>query len=133
MKASIPALIATLSLALVAPTHAAAAKAARTAPASAPAAAAPTLAVHSIALPGAAATGVYMDYIACDRPHHRVWVPAGNTASVDVIDTATEKLTRVEGFATKEMERNGNKRTVGPSSVTVGDGVVYVGNRGDSS
>jgi hypothetical protein len=29
------------------------------------------------------------------------------------------------------MERRGKKRTVGPSSATVGDGVVYVGNRGD--
>jgi DNA-binding beta-propeller fold protein YncE len=31
------------------------------------------------------------------------------------------------------MERRGKKRTVGPSSATVGDGVVYVGNRGDNS
>src|SRR5262249_15168379 len=33
----------------------------------------------------------------------------------------------------KEVERNGRKRIVGPSSVVVGDGFVYVGNRGDSS
>jgi DNA-binding beta-propeller fold protein YncE len=31
------------------------------------------------------------------------------------------------------MERNGRKRVVGPSSVTIGKGVVYVGNRGDAS
>jgi DNA-binding beta-propeller fold protein YncE len=31
------------------------------------------------------------------------------------------------------MERHGMKRTVGPSSATAGDGVVYVGNRGDAS
>lgn len=74
-----------------------------------------------------------MDYIACDRPHHRVWVPAGNTGSVDVIDTADDRVEQIKGFVTSEMERHGVKRTVGPSSVTVGEGVVYVGNRGDSS
>src|SRR5437667_6723630 len=31
------------------------------------------------------------------------------------------------------LDANGTKRTGGPSSATVGDGVVYVGNRGDSS
>jgi hypothetical protein len=50
-----------------------------------------------------------------------------------VIDTATRELHRVEGFPTIEMERRGKKRMVGPSSATVGDGVVYVGNRGDST
>ena len=91
------------------------------------------LTVHPLALPGAPATGgVFMDYIAYDRAHHRLWVPAGNTGSVDVVDTATEKVTRVEGFPTAEFERGGTKRTVGPSSATVAEGVVYVGNRGDS-
>ena len=74
-----------------------------------------------------------MDFVVYDRSRHRVWVPAGNTGSVDVIDAATAKVTRIEGFPTKEVERNGNKRTVGPSSASVGDGVVYVGNRADSS
>ena len=96
-------------------------------------AAAAAHAPKSIALPGAPATGVGMDFIAYDQAHGRVWVPAGNTGSVDVIATATGKLTRIEGFATKEVERNGTKRTIGPSSAIVGDGVVYVGNRGDSS
>ena len=89
--------------------------------------------VHSIALPGAPAGGVAMDYLAYDRVHHRVWVPAGNTGSVDVVDGVDGRVSRVEGFATAELERNGTKRTVGPSSATVGDCVVYVGNRGDSS
>jgi DNA-binding beta-propeller fold protein YncE len=40
-------------------------------------------------------------------------------------------VTPIDGFATQEMERHGKKRTVGPSSATVGEGVVYVGNRGD--
>jgi DNA-binding beta-propeller fold protein YncE len=86
---------------------------------------------QSIALPGAPPEGVYMDYIAYDRTNHRVWVPAGNTARVDVIDVTNGQVAQVEGFPTQEMERRGKKRTVGPSSATVGDGVVYVGNRGD--
>jgi DNA-binding beta-propeller fold protein YncE len=89
---------------------------------------------HAIALPGAPATGgVVLDYIAYDRGHRRVWVPAGNTGSVDVINVDNGEVSRIEGFATQEMERKGRKRTVGPSSATVGDGVVYVGNRGDST
>ena len=92
------------------------------------------LTVKPLALPGAPATGgVFMDYIAYDGQRHRVWVPAGNTGSVDVVDTTSGKITRVEGFPTAEFERGGTKRTVGPSSATVGQGVVYVGNRGDSS
>ncbi|HXY41641.1 MAG TPA: hypothetical protein VEQ10_18330 [Vicinamibacteria bacterium] len=92
------------------------------------------LQVHPLALPGAPPSGgVFMDYIAYDRQQRRVWVPAGNTGSVDVVDAASEKITRVEGFPTAEFERGGTKRTVGPSSASVGEGVVYVGNRGDSS
>ncbi len=90
--------------------------------------------VHGLPLPGAPATGgIAMDYIAYDRAHHRVWVPTGNTGSVDVVETAGEKVTRVEGFPTAEFEWGGRKRTVGPSSATIGDGVVYVGNRADAS
>jgi DNA-binding beta-propeller fold protein YncE len=88
---------------------------------------------HSISLPGAPEGGVFLDYLAYDAGHHNVWVPAGGTGRVDVIDATTGKLTPIEGFPTKEMERNGQKRTVGPTSATVGDGVVYVGNRGDST
>jgi DNA-binding beta-propeller fold protein YncE len=39
-----------------------------------------------------------MDYIAYDRAHHRVWVPAGNTGSVDVVDVKDDQVTRVEGL-----------------------------------
>src|SRR6185369_6372253 len=90
-------------------------------------------AVHAIALPGAPADGVFMDYLAYDRAHHRVWVPAGNTGRVDVVTVPGGEVAEVAGFPTKEMERRGKKRIVGPSSATVGDGVVYVGNRGDST
>ena len=74
-----------------------------------------------------------MDYLAYDRANHRVWVPAGDTGSVDVIDVTNDKITQLDGFPTAEVERRGTKRTVGPSSATVGKGAVYVGNRADSS
>jgi DNA-binding beta-propeller fold protein YncE len=93
----------------------------------------PARSVSSISLPGASSDGVFMDYLAYDRAHKQVWVPAGNTASVDVVDAATDRVSRIEGFRTTEIERRGVRRTVGPSSATVGDRVVYVGNRGDSS
>ena len=102
-------------------------------PAPAPSPAAAGSEVTAIALPGAPADGVVLDYLAVDRARHRVWVPAGGTRNTDVIDTRTQELRRVEKFPTAEVERRGKKRVVGPSSATVGDGVVYVGNRGDSS
>jgi DNA-binding beta-propeller fold protein YncE len=75
-----------------------------------------------------------MDFLAYDRAQRRVWVPAGNTGSVDVVDTSSDRVTRIAGFATAEVVRRGLKRTVGPSSVTVGGGgVVFIGNRADSS
>jgi len=89
--------------------------------------------VHSITLPGATAAGIGMDYIGFDAATDSVWVPAGNTGAVDVIDVATGKVRQITGFATKEVTFRDRKRTLGPSSVTVGEGTVYVGNRGDSS
>jgi DNA-binding beta-propeller fold protein YncE len=74
-----------------------------------------------------------MDYLACDRATGRVWVPAGNTGSVDVIAPPSDKITRITGFPTSVMERHGKKRVVGPSAATIGDGVVYIGSRGDWS
>ena len=71
-------------------------------------------AVRSIPLPGAPSTGVAMDFIAYDQAHARVWVPAGNTGSVDVIDTASGKVTRIEGFPTAEVAK-----ILGSSEATV--------------
>lgn len=103
---------------------------------SAPAAATPSpsplAAPRAIPLPGGEA-GALMDYLACDRATGRVWVPAGNTGSVDVIDPPGDKITRIPGFPTSEMERHGKKRVVGPSAVALGEGVAYIGSRGDSS
>ncbi len=93
----------------------------------------PAFVVRSIELPDAPDEGVFMDYLAYDQKHDRVWVPAGNTGCVDVVDAHDESVRRVEGFGTAEVVRRGIKRLVGPSAATVADDVVYVGNRGDSS
>src|SRR5262245_60288467 len=42
---------------------------------------APSASVSAIALPGAPAEGVALDYLAVDRGRHRVWVPAGGTGN----------------------------------------------------
>ena len=83
----------------------------------------------AIALPGGPPVG--MDYLAYDPGTNRVWVPAGNTASVDVLDVATGKVTAIGGFATAPPSRPGRPRR-GPSSATVGEGVVWIGNRANS-
>jgi DNA-binding beta-propeller fold protein YncE len=110
-----------------------AAQAAKPAPTAAAPSAPASSETKSIALPGAPADGVSLDYLAVDRDRHRVWVPAGGTGNAVVIDTKTSEVSKVEKFPTKEVERNGQKRVVGLSSATIGDGVVYVGNRADSS
>ena len=97
-----------------------------TAPAAAP------FELTPLALPGAPSDGVLLDYLVVDRARHRVWVPAGGTGNVCVIDTRTQELKAIDKFATAEVERRGKKRMVGPSSATVGDGFVYVGNRADA-
>ena len=102
-------------------------------PADAPVKASAGIEITSIPLPGAAPGGVMLDYLAIDRVRHQVWVPAGGTGNTVVIDTKTQAIHRVEKFPTQEIERRGTKRLVGPSSATVGEGVVYVGNRGDST
>lgn len=92
-----------------------------------------TFTASSLALPGAAPY-VLMDYIVFNPRTKTVWAPAGNTAAVDVVDVATRHVAQVTGFPTREVERNGQKRTIGPSSAAIGaPGTVYVGNRGDSS
>ena len=84
-------------------------------------------------MPGATAAGVSMDYIAFDPATHSVWAPAGNTGLVVVIDSSSGTVKQIAGFPTAEMGSGERKRVVGPSSVTIGDGVAYVGNRGDST
>ncbi len=88
------------------------------------------LSATPIALPPA--PPVVMDYLVVDDAHRRVWVPAGNTGRVDVIDIVTSKVTPIEGFLTAPSQRPG-RPPMGPSSATVGPGVVFVGNRADKS
>src|SRR5436853_86044 len=80
------------------------------------------------------ATGaVALDYFAYDRATGKLWVPASNTGSLDVIDEKTDAVTQVTGFKTGEIERRGRKVTLGPTAASIGDGVVYIGNRGDAT
>ena len=83
-------------------------------------------------LPGAKGL-VTLDYFAYEPAHQRIWVPAGNLAAVEVIDASTDQVTPIPGFRTAEREVRGQRRVLGPSSATLGDGVVYVGSRADSS
>src|SRR3954467_2368588 len=87
------------------------------------------LGATSIGLPGNPPAS--MDYLIYEPANHRLWVPAGNTGNVDVIDTATGKVTPIAGFATRPATKPG-RPNMGPSSATVGEGVVWVGNRGDN-
>lgn len=88
--------------------------------------------VKKLELPGASGL-VVLDYFSYDHRHARVWVPAGNLGVVAVIDGVTDKITTVGGFHTGEVELLGKKRVMGPSSVSIGDGVIYIGNRADSN
>jgi DNA-binding beta-propeller fold protein YncE len=90
--------------------------------------AATALKAEPLPLPGGPSP-ILMDYLAYDATTGRLWVPAGNTGRVDVVETATGKVQAVEGFPTAQR----GTRTVGPSSASVGAGVVYIGNRADSS
>src|SRR6185436_17513516 len=56
----------------------------------------------------------------------------GGTGSVDVLEIAGGKLTRIDGFPTAERASKGGKRVIGPSSATIGEGVIYAGNRASS-
>ncbi len=101
---------------------------------SSPAAAAGSLrfATTELTLPGSSGI-VLLDYIAFDRASGALWVPASSTGSVDVIDGATDRITQISGFGTSTFEMRGRAVVLGPTSVTIGDGVAYVGNRADSS
>lgn len=87
--------------------------------------------VKPLPLPGSHGSAM-LDYFAYDRDTGLLWVPAGDTASVDVIDTTTDQIRRIEGFAIAQVEFRGKPRMMGPSSVALGDGVAYIGSRADS-
>ena len=87
--------------------------------------------VRSVPLPTTGSGGIYMDYIAYDPATGFVWAPAGNTGAVDVVDTRTGKVKQIADFPTAEVQVRNGKRTFGPTSVTIGGGIAYVGNRAD--
>src|SRR5258706_15771375 len=84
-------------------------------------------------LPKGSATSISRDYIAFDASTRSVWVPAGNTGAVDVVDATTGAVRQIRDFPTAEMGTGERKGMVGPSSATVGEGSVYIGNRRDST
>jgi hypothetical protein len=76
---------------------------------------------------------IVLDHLAYDGSKDRLWIPASNTGDVDVIDDNSEAVSHVSGFATGEIELEGRKARLGPTAVSIGKGVVYIGNRGDSA
>lgn len=82
------------------------------------------LAASTLSLPGAQPP-VFMDYLATDG--ETVWVPGANTGKVFVLEAG--KFRTVEGFPTTKGR---NDRLLGPTSVGIGRGFAYIGNRGDS-
>lgn len=89
--------------------------------------------VHLLPLPDNNTGDVTMDYITYDAATNAVWVPGGNTGAVDVVDVATGTVRQIPGFPTSSVQFRGGTRVLGPSGVSVGEGVVYIGSRGDSS
>jgi DNA-binding beta-propeller fold protein YncE len=92
-----------------------------------------TYSVRTLPLPDNNAGDVSMDYIAYDPSTNSVWVPGGNTGAVDVVDAATGKVRQIGGLPTREVTGPRGKRVFGPSAASVGQGVVYIGSRGDST
>ncbi len=85
-----------------------------------------------ISLPGANGV-IVLDHLAYDRVRGRLWVPASNTGTVNVINEDSDAVSPISGFNTGEVELEGHKVRLGPTAVSIGDGVVYIGNRGDST
>ena len=91
-----------------------------------------TYTVRTLALPDNGTGDVSMDYIAFDPATNSLWVPGGNTGAVDVVDVATGKVRQIPNLATSQVQARGGTRVLGPSAVSIGEGVVYIGNRGGS-
>jgi DNA-binding beta-propeller fold protein YncE len=89
--------------------------------------------VRTIPLPDNKTGDVSMDYIAYDPGTNTVWVPGGNTGAVDVVDAASGKVRQIRNVPTSQAESRGRTRVLGPTAVSIGDGVAYIGNRGDST
>src|SRR5579862_6218596 len=94
--------------------------------------AASSYAVHTLPLPDNGTGDVSMDYIAFDPATNSLWVPGGNTGAVDVVDVATRKVRQIPNLPTSQVQARGGTRVLGPSAVSIGEGIVYIGNRGGS-
>jgi DNA-binding beta-propeller fold protein YncE len=88
--------------------------------------------LQTLPLPDNGTGDVSMDYIAFDPATNSLWVPGGNTGAVDVVDVATGKIRQIQNLPTAKVQARGGTRVLGPSGVGIGDGVVYIGNRGGS-
>src|SRR5499427_9786385 len=88
--------------------------------------------VHTLSLPDNGTGDVSMDYIAFDPATGSLWVPGGNTGAVDVVDVKTGSVRQILSLPTAEIQARGGTRVLGPSGISIGQGVVYVGNRGGS-
>jgi DNA-binding beta-propeller fold protein YncE len=88
--------------------------------------------VRTLPLPDNGTGDVSMDYIAFDPATNSLWVPGGNTGAVDVIDVATSKVRQIPNLPTSQVQARGGTRVLGPSAVSIAEGVVYIGNRGGS-
>src|ERR1700687_1643618 len=88
--------------------------------------------VRTLPLPDNGTGDVSMDYIAFDPATNSLGVPGGNTGAVDVVDVATGKVHQIPNLPTSQVQARGGTRVLGPSGVSIGDGVVYIGNRGGS-
>lgn len=75
---------------------------------------------------------IAMEFVGYDQVNDRVWVPAGNTGTIQIVEAGTGKLNVLGSFPTAPSPRPGRPLR-GPSSVAIGNGVVWIGNRGDNS
>jgi DNA-binding beta-propeller fold protein YncE len=71
--------------------------------------------------------------LAADRELGRIWIPAGETGRVDVVDAASGAVTAIEGFPASPAPLPGQEARVGPSAVALGGGTAWIGNRGDGT
>ena len=94
-----------------------------------------TLTARPLALPDATPpTPAALDYIVYEKAvreqaRDRVWIPVGNSGTVDVLDVTDGTFARVSGFQTQQRDFHGKTRVMGPSAATIGEGVAYIGNR----
>ena len=88
--------------------------------------------VRTLPLPDNGTGDVSMDYIAFDPATNSLWVPGGNTGAVDVVDVSTGKVRQILNLPTAEVQARGRTRVLGPSGISIGQDVVYIGHRGGS-